>query len=210
MEVPGQGSNPHHSGDNAGSLISRPPGNSSPIASFSWSLLNDTDQETGALFTRWHCLCTLAKLFNFCSHPLSQHCPLHTSLLPRPPRRMISSRGHCCHRVRASRGLGPGSRTANPLGTQEDLEVDSGPARQQRDDGLINMPHPAVGHPYLASPACCTHTPSVQRAELSSAVMLFRVLAVVTNDLGIPRANCELLTSCSTLAQCPWLPRFIT
>ena len=64
--------------------------------------------------------------------------------------------------------------------------MDSGPAGQQRDDEFIDTPHPAVEHPYPAFLACCTHTPSVQRAGPNSAGMLFQVLAVITSDLGIP------------------------
>lgn len=85
--------------------------------------------------------------------------------------------------------------------------MDSGPAGQQRDDGLIDMPHPAVGAPLYSLPCLlCLHT-QCQRAWQSSLGVSFQVLAVVTSDLGIPGVGCDLLPlALLSLAQYSQLP----
>ena len=64
-----------------------------------------------------------------------------------------------------------------------------------------------MGHPYPAFLACCTHTPSVQRAGPNSAGRSFQVLAVITSDLGIPGTMCEFLSPVLHFSSMPSAPQ---
>lgn len=83
--------------------------------------------------------------------------------------------------------------------------MDSGPARQQRDDEFIGHCIQQWGTLISLPGLLCPH--SVQRAGPNSAGMLFQVLAVITSDLGIPWDNVWCSHLSYTLAQCPPAPQ---